>query len=146
MNKLAENSNIYLTLETTKLKPPTKREIEDHMERTFKKLQESIKVKEVVVEEIDTEKPFVNENYIKMEQTTKFTEKGIDVIDVTGLDSALNELNVSENDKHPEKRMKAAWNAFMEKKLPEYKAEYPNFKRAQLIDMIQKEVYLSYVV
>ncbi len=110
------------------------------MERTLKKLQESIKVQEEEVEEIDTDKPFVNENYAQIQQNSRFSEKGIGVIDVTGLDSALNELELSEYDKHPEKRMKAAWTAFLEKNLPEYKAEYPNAKRSQLIDMIQKEV------
>jgi hypothetical protein len=51
----------------------------------------------------------------------------------------LSELSLTEVDKHPEKRMKAAWNAFLDKKLPEYKSQYPNFTRNKLIDMIQKE-------
>ena len=46
---------------------------------------------------------------------------------------------MNEYDKHPEKRMRAAWNAYFEKQLPIYKAEYPSFKRNQLINMIQKE-------
>ena len=46
---------------------------------------------------------------------------------------------MTEMDKHPERRMRAAWNAYYEKQLPDFKAEYPNAKRSQLIDLMQKE-------
>ncbi len=59
-----------------------------------------------VVEQIkiDVDKEFVNENYGKINAKTS---TGADIIDVSGVNDALEHLNVSEYDKHPEKRMKA---------------------------------------
>jgi hypothetical protein len=51
----------------------------------------------------------------------------------------LEELEILDYDKHPEKRMRAAWNTFYEKQLPIYKMAYPSLKRAQLINLMQKE-------
>jgi hypothetical protein len=39
--------------------------------------------------------------------------------------------------------MKQAWNEFFEKNLPNYKLNYPNLKRSQYIQMIQKEFKTS---
>jgi len=64
---------------------------------------------------------------------------GVEIIDVTGIEEALTELDLTEFDKHPEKRMRAAWNAYFEKQYPLFKKDYPNMKRSQLIQMIQKE-------
>jgi hypothetical protein len=117
------------------MKAPTRGEIEEHKERTIKKLllQKEEEEKEVT-EEIDVDKEFVNPNIIK----TK-TDTGLDIIDVTGVSDALTELELNEYDKHPEKRMRAAWNAYFEKNLPIFKAGNPNAKRSQLIDIMQKE-------
>lgn len=86
-------------------------------------------------EEIDTEKEFVNPNY----SNNVITENGVEVINITGVNQALDELEIVDYDKHPEKRMRAAWNAFLEKQLPIYKIGYPSMKRNQLIHMIQKD-------
>lgn len=126
-----------MILEQTQTKAPTRREIQEHKERTLKRLLEQNKdQKEEETEQIDVEKEFVNPNYIQKE---KFNEKGQEIIDVTGVDEALSELSLTELDKHPEKRLKAAWNSYFETQLPIFKAEYPNAKRSQLIEMIQKE-------
>ncbi len=42
-------------------------------------------------------------------------------------------------DKHPEKRMKAAYEAFEKERLPELKAENPNLRLSQLKQMLRKE-------
>lgn len=42
-------------------------------------------------------------------------------------------------DKHPEKRMKAAYNAFEERRLKELKMESPTLRLSQLKQMIFKE-------
>lgn len=90
--------------------------------------------KQPVVEEIDVEKEFVNENFLKV------TSSGnSDLIEVSGVSDALDQLVMNEFDKHPEKRMRAAWEQFFEEKLPEYKKEYPNAKRSQLTEFMQKE-------
>lgn len=45
-----------------------------------------------------------------------------------------------EKDRHPEKRMKAAFSKFEEEKLLEYKKDYPTLKQSQLKEKIWKEV------
>ena len=42
-------------------------------------------------------------------------------------------------DKHPEKRMKAAYEAFEKERLPQLKAEYNNLRLSQLKQMLRKE-------
>ena len=102
-----------------------KRLLEQHLEKEIEP-----------AEEIDLEKEFVNPNYNKLNPVN---DNGIEVIDVTGTEEALNELTMNDIDKHPEKRMRSAWNAYFERQLPLFKAQNPNAKRSQLIDMIQKE-------
>ena len=91
-------------------------------------------------DDIDVEKEYVNENYGKLE---KKTEKGVGIIEATGLDSALQEMSMEDYDRHPEKRMRQAWNEYFEKQLPIFKEQYPNLKRQQYINMIQKEFKTS---
>lgn len=58
-------------------------------------------------------------------------------LDATGMDSALNALSVSGgDDRHPEKRRKAAYKAYEEKMMPEMKQQYPGLKRQQYLDKI----------
>jgi len=63
---------------------------------------ENSKVEEQIV--IDVDKEFVNENYGKLDAKTT---TGADIIDVSGVNEALDQLNFIEYDKHPEKRMRA---------------------------------------
>lgn len=42
-------------------------------------------------------------------------------------------------DKHPEKRMKAAYNKYEEERLPQLKQENPNMRLSQLKHMLKKE-------
>ncbi|KAL7545544.1 hypothetical protein ACHAWF_008894 [Thalassiosira exigua] len=60
--------------------------------------------------------------------------------EASGLDSALSALSVGGgaggDDRHPEKRMKAAYKAYEEKMMPEVKAQYPGLKRQQYLDKI----------
>lgn len=45
----------------------------------------------------------------------------------TGLDGALDAMDKDgeQKDMHPEKRMKAAWKAYCELRMPEMKSEFP---------------------
>ncbi|EGR27804.1 hypothetical protein IMG5_188740 [Ichthyophthirius multifiliis] len=61
------------------------------------------------------------------------------VIDATGLDDAIDALDSNQGVKHPEKKVKAAYESFLERRLPELKAEYPSFKRSKHIEMLKKE-------
>ncbi|VEL08766.1 unnamed protein product [Protopolystoma xenopodis] len=46
-------------------------------------------------------------------------------------------------DNHPEKRMKAAFSAYLNKRLPEMKAEFPSMRHSQLKERIFKEFQTS---
>lgn len=48
-------------------------------------------------------------------------------------------MNDQEMDKHPEKRMKAAYTAYEERRLKELKIEHPTLRLSQLKQMIFKE-------
>ena len=64
-------------------------------------------------------------------------------VEARSVDEALSLLNVTGNipteDKHPEKRMKAAYNEFEEQELPILKAENPNLKLSQLKQIVHKQ-------
>jgi hypothetical protein len=68
-----------------------------------------------------------------------------DEIAATGLTQALNALTTDpgSNDIHPEKRVKAAFNAFYEAKLPELKSEKPGLRANQYRDMLWKQFQKS---
>lgn len=51
----------------------------------------------------------------------------------------LGEPQASEEDKHPEKRMRAAYLAFEEKRLAELKIKHPTFRLSQLKQLLKKE-------
>lgn len=62
-------------------------------------------------------------------------------IQASGVDSALSAMSlgggaVGGDDRHPEKRMKAAYKAYEEKMFPEMKEQYPGLKRQQYLDKI----------
>jgi len=66
------------------------------------------------------------------------------VEEATTVDEALKMLTVADDttggvDKHPERRMKAAYNAFEEARLPVLKAENPSLRLSQLKQMIFDE-------
>ena len=71
-----------------------------------------------------------------------------DTVDASGMDQALAALDAislegdgsaaSAGDKHPEKRMRAAWAAYEAAELPALQAEKPNLKRTQYRDMLWK--------
>ncbi|KAF4659068.1 hypothetical protein FOL47_007727 [Perkinsus chesapeaki] len=69
-------------------------------------------------------------------------EKGVEVVSASGIDKAIGALasegDVGE-DRHPEKRVKALYAAFEERRMAEMKEEYPNLKRSQYKDKIFKE-------
>jgi hypothetical protein len=65
----------------------------------------------------------------------------VDVIEASGVTEALAVLGVSDKDsdeKHPEKRMKAAWLAFQERELPALKLEKPGLRINQYKEMLWK--------
>lgn len=63
----------------------------------------------------------------------------------SGIDDALDALALTtggqgkEIDRHPERRLKAAYAAFEERRIPELKQEHPGLRLGQMKEMIRKE-------
>lgn len=62
-------------------------------------------------------------------------------VEARSVEDAIAVLKVAETpvDKHPEKRMKAAYNAYEERELPLLKEENPNLRLSQLKQLLKKE-------
>ena len=62
-------------------------------------------------------------------------------MDARTVDEAIAVLSVSKEpiDKHPEKRLKAAYTAFEEREMPRLKAENSNLRLSQLKQLLRKE-------
>jgi len=66
----------------------------------------------------------------------------VDGVEARNIDEAIGALRVSEGpavDKHPEKRMKAAYEDFENVRLPQLKSENPSMRLSQLKQMLRKE-------
>nr|XP_029722773.1 coiled-coil domain-containing protein 124 [Aedes albopictus] len=75
--------------------------------------------------------PLIEENLNRMMAETEVAQT---------IDQAIAVLNVKDGeDRHPEKRMKAAFKAYEDEQLPIMKQEYPSLKLSQLKQMIFKE-------
>ncbi|KAH8740187.1 hypothetical protein FG386_001848 [Cryptosporidium ryanae] len=82
-----------------------------------------------------------NPNKIDKEMRMKSQESNIEYITASTLEDAVSVLTINDNagvDKHPEKRQKAAWLAYVDNNLPILKKENPTFKRSQLLQLLQK--------
>lgn len=105
---------------------------------TRAQIQEEVaKVKEATpadkkVQVVDEEPLPENLNRVQLEGET-----------ATTIDEALTVLKIHDNtpevDKHPEKRMKAAFEDFEKVRLPELKVENPSLRLSQLKQMLRKE-------
>lgn len=62
-------------------------------------------------------------------------------VEARSVEDAIAVLNVGDTpvDRHPEKRMKAAYNAFEERELPRIKQENPNMRLSQLKQLLKKD-------
>jgi len=63
-------------------------------------------------------------------------------VEARSMNDAIGVLSISDKDavdRHPEKRMKAAYLEFEERELPRLKAEYSNMRLSQLKQMLRKE-------
>lgn len=74
-------------------------------------------------------------------------EKKGPTIHASGIDDALTALSLTEGskvnksdiDRHPERRVKAAKAAYIERRLPELKEEHPGLRQNQYINLLNKE-------
>lgn len=70
----------------------------------------------------------------------------LSAISASGIDDALDALTLATNDaggvkidRHPERRFKAAYEAYKERRLPEVKEEYKGLRLNQMVEVIKKE-------
>eukprot|EP01100_Stratorugosa_tubuloviscum_P010789 TRINITY_DN469_c0_g2_i2.p1 TRINITY_DN469_c0_g2~~TRINITY_DN469_c0_g2_i2.p1 ORF type:complete len:479 (-),score=225.96 TRINITY_DN469_c0_g2_i2:126-1526(-) len=92
-----------------------------------------------LIDEENLNLPEININHVLREERVKL---GTQLVEARSVDEVINQLSSNTNqqiDKHPEKRRQAAFLEFEEKKLIQYKQEFPTLKRSQLKEMVWKE-------
>lgn len=62
-------------------------------------------------------------------------------LDARTVEEAIDVLSVTQDkpDRHPERRLKAAYAAFEEREVPRLKAENPNMRQSQIKQLLRKE-------
>lgn len=83
-----------------------------------------------------------NVNHMIRAETLQAQSEGIDLVSASNLDDALSQLTLPGSgveDRHPERRMKAAFRAYEEQMMPRLKAENPTLKRSQLLEILNKQ-------
>lgn len=83
-----------------------------------------------------------NINHIIRAETLQAQLEGRNDISASNLDDALSQLTMTDGageDRHPERRMKAAFRAYEEQMMPRLKAENPTLKRSQLLELLTKQ-------
>lgn len=70
----------------------------------------------------------------------------LSALSASGIDDALDALSLANSDaggvkidRHPERRFKAAYEAYKERRLPEVKEEYKGLRLNQMVELIRKE-------
>lgn len=80
-----------------------------------------------------------NMNHENMRERALLEEQSINLVKASGLDDVLDALSiVPKVEANSEKRLKAAYEAFESRMMPELKANYPSLKYSQYKDMIFK--------
>ena len=74
------------------------------------------------------------------------SDKKETTLNATGIDNALDALsltsaqqNSEKVERHPERRFKAAYKAYEERRLPEIESEHPGLRRNQMVELVRKE-------
>ncbi|PHJ18970.1 coiled-coil domain containing 124 family protein [Cystoisospora suis] len=95
-------------------------------------------VEEKVVDEVEIQP---NINHLIRQQTLQMRDSGVEVVSASSVAEALAAMSIGEPtaDRHPERRMKAAFKAYEDVWMPRLKAENPSLKRSQLMEMLNKQ-------
>lgn len=118
---------------------------EEELKKLVKKVDQKIESESYqVCNDINPDEEYVNNNFLKMEEYKEYIKNGVDVFEGTGgIDTIIDSLNINSSVTHPERRMKAAWKAYVDKNLPDLKKQYPKYKRSKLLDMLSKDFHKS---
>ncbi|CDJ52961.1 Expressed protein, related [Eimeria brunetti] len=142
LRKLAEEEMKALAGNSTKKsQSPTKLTRAQILQR---QLQAAAMEKEAVSPSDDGSMPRLepNVNHIMRAESLQAQLEGKDIVSASNLDDALSQLVVTDGpgeDRHPERRMKAAYRAYEEQMMPRLKAENPTLKRSQLLEILSKQ-------
>ncbi|PNW73363.1 hypothetical protein CHLRE_14g629500v5 [Chlamydomonas reinhardtii] len=104
-----------------------------------REFEDQLKAAEAAERDMASRRELSADQYARQVETENIN-RGIEGVDARGVDAALKVLTVKEEEqeKHPEKRMKAAWKAYEERMLPQLKEEKPGLKMSQYKDMLWK--------
>jgi len=82
-----------------------------------------------------------NINQVILKERAEYIGREDELIDARSVNEALSQMSVGVDggDKHPEKRMKAAYLAYEEANMPILKQENPSLKFTQLKEMLWKQ-------
>lgn len=84
----------------------------------------------------EEEEPEIEPNYNQIHRDQRLAN-GENSVDARSLDDAISQLSIEEQlDKHPEKRLKAAFKAYEEENLPILKRENPGLKLSQVRELL----------
>ena len=108
--------------------------------------EKKIRLVEKKAEELKKQKIYVQSN--ELHENTNHNIDDIEADTIEDAILALQQIGISENsnfeiDRHPEKRVKAAWKAYLEKRIPEIKADRKGLKLSQIKQIIYKEFQKS---
>ena len=80
-----------------------------------------------------------------LDDSPSATSRKEPTINASGIDNALDALSLTTDpnsqkvERHPERRFKAAYKAFEERRLPEIEVEHPGLRKNQRIELCKKE-------
>ncbi|KAG2499422.1 hypothetical protein HYH03_002369 [Edaphochlamys debaryana] len=104
-----------------------------------REFEDRVRADEQAEREMASRRELSAEQYARQVETENIN-RAVEAVDARGVDAALKVLSVKEedSDKHPEKRMKAAWKAYEERMLPDLKQDKPGLKMSQYKEMLWK--------
>lgn len=115
----------------------TRAQIEEAKLAAIASMQAQIKKEQKEIDEkLDED---INPNHIKRDEQSRLADQGAVLIEGSGLDEAVKQVEEEKALKHPEKKVKQAWNEYIDENMQRAKSEYLGLKRSQLLEILHKE-------
>lgn len=141
LKRLQDEEDAKLSATKSKLAPAGSQKMTKYQLDKQREIEEALQ-EEALQKRAQVQKREMDEgSYSRIIDTENVNRAAQGVVDARSVEHALKALTVGEaapDDKHPEKRMKAAWKAFEERQLAELKQDKPGLKMSQYKDMIWK--------
>lgn len=141
--RLAEEEEAALSKPKPKLGKVGGPKVTHHQLALTREQEEAQRAEELRQQQLQSRREVDEASYSRIVDTENANRQE-DAVDATGVDAvldALSTLSTSESpaaDKHPEKRARAAWQAYEAHHLPLLKMEKPGLKQSQYRDMLWK--------